>query len=248
MTSLLTNSPIEFSPIGVVHSPYKEKFAIPRQPGLVTAAKGSIEFNHDLPANEMIDGLANFSHIWVIFVFHQTQEFGWKAKVKPPRLGGNQKIGVLATRSTFRPNAIGMSAIKLDSIETGSTTRLHVSGLDLLDNTPILDIKPYIPYSDTVVNSTAGFAETAPTADNIVEFSEQACHFIEQQRKSVAELQQVIEQVLQQDPRPAYRQGKPDEKTYGMALFDFNIRFRFTSLHKICVEAIDMNTNQTHTI
>ena len=165
-------------------------------------------------------------------------DFGWKARVKPPRLGGNKKIGVLATRSTFRPNPIGMSAIKLDKVEVNNETRLHISGLDLLDQTPVLDIKPYIPYSDSILDTAAGFAEIPPDADHDVDFSEQAISVITQYGNEVPALKQLIEQVLQQDPRPAYRKHKPDDKIYGMALYNLNIQFQFTTLRTIYVVAI----------
>ena len=135
--------------IGKVSSPYKEKFAIPRQPGLVSAAKGSITLLGDANTPELVRGLEAFSHIWVIFIFHGTQEQGWKPLVRPPRLGGNAKLGALATRSTFRPNPLGMSVVKLDSIDVitnkdcpkkSKNVVLNISGLDLLDGTPVIDI------------------------------------------------------------------------------------------------------------
>lgn len=224
------------SAIGTVHSPYKEKFAIPRQPGLVTAAKGYIELDDKLSAVDMVEGLAEFSHIWVLFVFHQTITHGWKAKVKPPRLGGNQKLGVLATRSTFRPNGIGMSAVKLDQIDiTNNKVKLHISGLDLLDQTPVVDIKPYIGYSDAINNVHCGFADAAPEHTLTVLFSEQAQRVLDE---CPSELTLLIEQVLTQDPRPAYRQGKPDDKTYGMRLCEYNITWQFVSLTRLNVLAI----------
>ncbi|MFD2166462.1 tRNA (N6-threonylcarbamoyladenosine(37)-N6)-methyltransferase TrmO [Thalassotalea euphylliae] len=225
------------STLGIVHSPYKEKFAIPRQPGLVTAAKGFIDINCGQDGQDMVQGLEGFSHIWVLFMFHQTLPHGWKTKVKPPRLGGNKKIGVLATRSTFRPNGIGMSVVALENIElTTQGARLHISGLDLLDQTPVVDIKPYIGYSDSISHADSGFADEAPKNALTVLFEEKA----ELRAKAHAEpLFEMIQQVLTQDPRPAYRQGKPDEKTYGMRLFDVNVTFAFMSLTRVKVLAIE---------
>ena len=166
---------VEFNYIGQVHSPYKEKFAIPRQPGLVSAAKGTITLTGDANNPELIRELAEFSHIWVLFVFHGTQEQGWKPLVRPPRLGGNKKIGVLATRSTFRPNPIGMSVVKLESIAIEEKqVILHISGIDLLDQTPIIDIKPYVPYSDSLPTAQAGFAQSPPEISLSVTFSDMA--------------------------------------------------------------------------
>ncbi|REL26539.1 tRNA (N6-threonylcarbamoyladenosine(37)-N6)-methyltransferase TrmO [Thalassotalea euphylliae] len=229
------------SAIGTVSSPYKEKFAIPRQPGLVTAAKGYIELTSNLDSEAMVAGLEGYSHIWVLFMFHQNLAHGWKAKVKPPRLGGNKKIGVLATRSTFRPNGIGMSVLPIDKVETirlshhQAQTRIYVSGLDLLDGTPVIDIKPYIPYSDSLTDASAGFAEKAPQAKLAVSFSESAQQVL---ASTTPALKTLIEQVLAQDPRPAYRQNKPDEHIYGMHLHDFNITWQCHSLHKVQVLAI----------
>ena len=228
--------------IGTVHSPYKEKFAIPRQPGLVTAAKGYIELNSDLDGENMVEGLNQYSHIWALFMFHQNLSHGWKAKVKPPRLGGNKKVGVLATRSTFRPNGIGMSVLAVNNItQVNGAIRIYVTGLDLLDGTPIVDIKPYISYSDSVEHAQAGFAKQAPSASLTTSFckaAEQAltCSAI----ATPTELKQLIEQVLAQDPRPAYRQQKPDDNTYGMRLYDVNVTWQLTSLTDVQVLAINV--------
>ncbi|MGB0987890.1 MAG: tRNA (N6-threonylcarbamoyladenosine(37)-N6)-methyltransferase TrmO [Pseudoalteromonas spongiae] len=233
------NEPICLSPIGKVHSPYKEKFAIPRQPGLVSQAHGNIELFSGRLSNEMVAGLSDFSHIWVLFIFHQTQNQGWKSKVRPPRLGGNKKLGVLATRSTFRPNPIGMSVVKLDKItESNQGALLAISGLDLLDQTPVLDIKPYVGYSDAVTDANSGFAAAAPETNIKVIFSEQAIKFCNHCQQH-DHLLTFIEQVLKQDPRPAYRQGKVDDKVYGVQLYNYNISFCFSDLTTISVMQIN---------
>ncbi len=223
-----------FSAIGIVQSPYKEKFAIPRQPGLVSAASGTISLINEANNEEMVRGLTDFSHIWVLFVFHQTAKNGWKPLVRPPRLGGNKKLGVLATRSTFRPNPIGMSVIKLDDITWDKQQlTLHISGLDLLDGTPILDIKPYVPYSDAILDAKAGFAQTAPNGELAITFSEKATLSLHKQAKQYPKLRQLIKQVLAQDPRPAYKKYKEDQNHYGMSLYSFNIKWQMTSLSSI---------------
>ncbi|WP_448212170.1 tRNA (N6-threonylcarbamoyladenosine(37)-N6)-methyltransferase TrmO [Colwellia sp. MEBiC06753] len=230
------NASYSITPIGTVSSPYKEKFAIPRQPGLVTAAKGFITLDNQLDGAAMVSGLEKFSHIWVLFIFHQTLEQGWKPKVRPPRLGGNQKLGVLATRSTFRPNGIGMSVVKLDGIEhNAGNVHLHISGLDLLDQTPVVDIKPYIQYSDALPDAESGYANEAPLTQIDVHFCQQA---MQQLNAYPRHLAQLITQVLKQDPRPAYKQGKPDTKQYGMHLDNVNILWHFTSLTRIEVVEI----------
>lgn len=225
--------------IGKVNSPYKEKFAIPRQPNLATSAKGSIELTGDYADANAVKSLEQFSHIWVIFVFHETMDNGWKNLVRPPRLGGNEKVGVLATRSTFRPNPIGMSVLKIDKINTSKNkVVIEVSGLDLLGQTPILDIKPYIPYADAIPAANAGYANTKPETIKEVQFSQQVVNFCEA-ATNTPELQQLIEQVLSQDPRPAYKQLKDDDKTYGIRLYDFNILWHIDRDNQIMVSHIE---------
>jgi len=237
-TSIL-NDKIELDIIGRVNSPYKEKFAIPRQPGLVSSAKGSITLSGDANNGELVRELEQFSHIWVLFVFHGTQEQGWKPLVRPPRLGGNKKIGVLASRSTFRPNPIGMSVVKLESIEIkDKQVTLYISAIDLLDNTPVVDIKPYVPYSDSIPHADAGFAQAQPSSNLQVTFNQQAQTALSEYSKSIPDLALLIEQVLAQDPRPAYRQDKHDDKVYGMNLYDLNIVWQMKGLTSI--EVVDI--------
>ncbi|RTE87385.1 MULTISPECIES: tRNA (N6-threonylcarbamoyladenosine(37)-N6)-methyltransferase TrmO [Gammaproteobacteria] len=218
------------NPIGIIHSPYQEKFAIPRQPGLVPSAIGRIDFYSPYNQAECFRGLEEFSHLWVQFIFHETQAKGWKPLVRPPRLGGNEKRGVFATRSTFRPNAIGLSVVKIEAInEHKGTVALSVSGIDLLDQTPILDIKPYIAYSDALPKAISGFAQESPSSDLKVEFSECAREALSTQAKHFPYLYKLIEEVLAQDPRPAYHTNQNEDRVYGMALYDFNIKWRVIS-------------------
>jgi tRNA-Thr(GGU) m(6)t(6)A37 methyltransferase TsaA len=239
------NKPVEFTIIGKVNSPYKEKFAIPRQPGLVTSAKATITLSGETNNAELVRELAQFSHIWILFVFHGTQEQGWKPLVRPPRLGGNKKIGVLATRSTFRPNPIGMSVVKLDSIEVeNQQVALHISAIDLLDKTPVIDIKPYVPYSDSIAYAEAGFAQNQPSQNLKITFSKKAQISLTEHQKNIPDLALFIEQVLAQDPRPAYKQGKVDEKIYGMHLYNLNIQWKMEGLDTIQVIEIMPITDQ----
>ena len=234
----LTNS-ITLDPIGIVNSPYKEKFAIPRQPGLVTTAKGTIKLLGEVNNLDAIREIEQFDYIWLLFIFHGTQEQGWKSLVRPPRLGGNKKMGVLATRSTFRPNPIGMSVVKLEKIEViEQDVLLHISGIDLLDETPIVDIKPYIPYSDSLPDADAGFAQEQPQINLTIQFSEQALISLTTLEKKIPELKLFIEQVLAQDPRPAYKQNKPDNKVYGMKLYNVNIQWKMLNLETIEVTQV----------
>jgi tRNA-Thr(GGU) m(6)t(6)A37 methyltransferase TsaA len=234
----------QFETIAVIESPYQEKFAIPRQPNLVSAAKGKVILVGEANNSELVRDLAQFSHIWLLFIFHGTQTQGWKPLVKPPRLGGNKKTGVLATRSTFRPNPIGMSVVKLDKVSIeNKQTILYISGLDLLDGTPIVDIKPYLPYSDAITDANAGFAQTEPQTALSVSFTKQAQkdaeRLVNMLDKKYSDLTLLIEQVLKQDPRPAYKQGKEDDKVYGMRLYDLNIQWELTNLVNIKVISIN---------
>ena len=229
----------KFDAIGIIESPYQEKFAIPRQPNLVSAAKGKVVLVGEANNHELVRDIEQFSHLWLLFVFHGTQDQGWKPLVRPPRLGGNVKTGVLATRSTFRPNPIGMSIVKLDKVvTTKQQTVLHISGLDLLNGTPIIDIKPYVPYSDAII-ANAGFAQQQPEAGLSVVFSKQAQADIKQYSDRDNELALLIEQVLQQDPRPAYKKNKADDKVYGMSLYDLNITWQMKDL--VHVEVLGIN-------
>ncbi len=234
----MTNS-INFDVIGTVESPYKEKFAIPRQPGIVSAAQGKVIL-HGLANNiDTVRGLEQFSHLWLLFVFHGTQEQGWKPLVRPPRLGGNKKLGVFATRSTFRPNPIGMSVVKLDRVvQQGSHVILHINELDLLDGTPIVDIKPYVPYADIVEQAQGGYAHQQPETSISVVFSAEAKTILTTVSAEYPTLQSLIEQVLSQDPRPAYKQKTFDEKLYGMALYEFNIQWQMIDLKTLYVISI----------
>jgi tRNA-Thr(GGU) m(6)t(6)A37 methyltransferase TsaA len=220
-------NPITMHAIGVIHSPYAQKFAVPRQPGLVRAARASIELVGAAAHPDSVRGLAQFSHLWVMFVFHQTQAQGWKPLVRPPRLGGNKKLGVFATRSTFRPNPIGLSVVELEAVRVdGERMFIDVIGGDWVDQTPVLDIKPYVPYADAISNAHGGFAQTSPATLPTV-FSAEATAQIEVLSAKYPQLRLLIEQVLAQDPRPAYQNNSHDtDKTYGMTLYDVNIRWQ----------------------
>lgn len=228
-----------FEPIGYIRSCFKEKFGIPRQPGLVQSAGGVIEMQPFCSQPEAFRHLESFSHIWILFVFHQSLDRLWKPTVRPPRLGGNQRVGVFASRSGFRPNAIGQSAVELISLNcVQGNMELHIGGVDLLDGTPVLDIKPYIPYSDALPAARAGYAPNPPQARWKVRFSEEAaqcCKYLGHVHRR--DLKKLIVDLLAIDPRPGYRNAPQDHK-YGMRLWDLNIRFRFTTDH-IVVESIE---------
>lgn len=216
----------EITPIGQVKSPYKQKFAIPRQPKLISEASAQLIFTPEFCREEFVRGLEDFSHIWLLFYFHETADKGWSSLVRPPRLGGNAKKGVFATRSTFRPNALGMSAVELKSIEyKNKQLWLELGGIDLLDGTPIIDIKPYLRYSDSIPDAINGYAEEQPSSQLSVSFSPQALDFCLSNQTQYPDLRIFIEKVLLQDPRPAYKKDQEGIQEYGMCLYDFNIRW-----------------------
>lgn len=217
----------ELDAIGVIHSPFKEKFAIPRQPGIIDQARGQVELFAPYNDINCFRGIEQFSHLWLIFQFHQHTQQGWRPLVRPPRLGGNKKLGVFATRSSFRPNALGMSVVKLIAVQNHqSSVQLEVQGIDLVDGTPIFDIKPYIPYADALTQASGGFAATAPQADMPVQFSPLAQQQLTQCQRQFPELALLITQLLGQDPRPAYKHKQTDDKEYGVRLHQFNLRWK----------------------
>lgn len=224
-------------PIGFIESPYKEKFAVPRQPGLVSAARSRVRLTGAANSPESLRGIEQFSHVWLLFLFDQNLDAGWKPTVRPPRLGGNERIGVFASRSTFRPNGIGMSAVKIKGVtKQGDQIYLDLGNVDLVDGTPIIDIKPYIPYSDAIPEANEGYAEGEPETYP-VDFSAAALSQL-QQHNETEYVRAVIEQVLAQDPRPAYKKNKPDSKEYAVNLFDLNVKFMVTD-NLITVTAIE---------
>jgi len=210
------------SPIGTIRSPFREKFGIPRQPGLAPHALSRLVLAAPCASPDCVEGLEGFSHIWLIFVFHGTQEQGWRPRVRPPRLGGNERLGVFATRSMFRPNPLGLSLVELVAIADGPAGKeLVLRGADLLDGTPILDIKPYLPYVEALPDARAGFAPEAP-APLPVHWTPEAGSAADALAVD-ATLRALIDEVLSQDPRPAY--ADDPERIYGVRLAHVNVRF-----------------------
>lgn len=211
------------TPIGFVRSCFKEKFAIPRQPQLAPAARGVLELVPPFDQAEAVQGLEQVSHVWLLFLFHQALEDKPRLKVRPPRLGGNQSLGVFATRSTHRPNGIGQSVVRLEKVEAG---RLWLSGIDLLDGTPVLDIKPYVPYADRVEDASNRIAEAAPALIQVEWEDAALIQAQEHQARLGQPLVALIEQCLAQDPRPAYQEPGP-ERRYGARLWDVDVHWHY---------------------
>ena len=216
----------DFKPIGIIRSCFPEKFGIPRQPGLVKEATATLELLPPYDRVEALEGLEAFSHVWLIFVFHASLKETWKATVRPPRLGGNKRVGVFASRSMFRPNPIGLSVVELERIDTNSgQPRLLLKGVDLMDGTPVLDIKPYLPYVDAIPEAHGGYAHGTPEPHLQVEFSSAASAQCASHENTYPNLMTLIIQVLELDPRPAYYDETRSSKEFGMRLLDFNIKW-----------------------
>ena len=220
---------LSFPIIGVMRSPYAEKFGIPRQPNLVQV-ESYIEMLAPYNVLEAFEGIEEFSHLWLVWQFHenknQQENDKFRPQVRPPRLGGNKKLGVFATRSMYRPAPIGLSVVKLKAVKkVGNSVRVYVTGSDLLDSTPIIDIKPYIHYSDAVEDAQSGYAHDEPVRKQVI-WSEQAGLTRTELFTNAKMTQQYIgelEQVLALDPRPAYQDD--EERIYGMRFGSLNIKF-----------------------
>ncbi|MCB1723835.1 MAG: tRNA (N6-threonylcarbamoyladenosine(37)-N6)-methyltransferase TrmO [Gammaproteobacteria bacterium] len=212
-------------PIARIRSPFDEKFGTPRQAGLVPGSEGTVELLPPYDDPSMLEGLAGFSHIWLTFVFDRCVAQGWRPRVRPPRLGGNAEVGVWASRSPFRPNFLGLSAVRLIAVIDRPRPLLRVSGLDLVDGTPVVDIRPYLPYADVVPDASGGFAPTAPSREQAVRFSPRAIADLETVADAPA-YRRLITEVLTLDPRPAYRSGAEPGRVYGMSLSGRNVRWR----------------------
>lgn len=206
--------------IATIKTDYKEKFGIPRQSGLVQN-HAQIVFEKPYRVPEAFRGLEDFSHLWIVWQFSEAVRENWSPTVRPPLLGGNKRMGVFATRSPFRPNPIGLSVVRLERIEYSKEYGpvLHVIGADLLDNTPIYDIKPYLPYADSISDAIGGFTETLCERKLTVEINDDAFFEIP------PTIQEEIIHVLSHDPRPSYQD---DEKTYGMKYNSYEIQFTVT--------------------
>ncbi len=207
---------MEITPIAHIRNDYTAKFGVPRQSGLVTEVVSDIVFTPEYRNTDALRGLEDFSHLWLIWEFSLARQEGWSPTVRPPRLGGNQRMGVFATRSPFRPNRLGLSCVKLEEILLHSPDGpiLRVSGADLMNGTPIYDVKPYLPYADCRADATGGFTDA-----------------VERKKLRVLGLEMVpqaqraaLEAVLAQDPRPSYQHDA--QREYGLAFAGWNVRFR----------------------
>ena len=205
--------------IARIKSDFPTKFGIPRQSGLVEQLRATIVFEPEYRNADALRGLDGFSHLWLIWHFSESARNDWSPTVRPPRLGGNTRMGVFATRSPFRPNAIGLSSVKILGIEQTIAygTVIHVGSADLMDGTPIFDIKPYVPYSDCHADATGGFTDTAEDFLLNVQFPEILLNILPKEKQESAIL------VLSHDPRPSYQ--RLPERVYGLSYAGYDIRF-----------------------
>ena len=209
-------------PIATLATCFGEKFGTPRQPGLCPSAWGRLVFHDSFRSAEAVRGIEGFSHLWLIFGFHATLDQGWTPTVRPPRLGGNRRVGVFASRSPFRPNGLGLSLVRLEGVDTAAADApvLLLGGVDLLDGTPVYDIKPYLPYAEAVPDATAGFAAAA--------IPRLALEVADDARDDYDNLpersREVIREALTLDPRPAV-QAEDSGRIYGCRLCGCNVRF-----------------------
>ncbi len=211
---------MEIQPVAHIRSDFKEKFGIPRQSGLVEALRAAVIFTPEYRVFEAVRGLEDFSHIWLIWEFSQARRETWSPTVRPPRLGGNKRVGVFASRSPFRPNGLGLSCVRLVGIDYGDKDSpvLLVAGADLLDGTPVYDVKPYIPYADAHPEASGGFTSQIARKTLQVRCPEELLG------RLPAEKRDALLGVLAEDPRPSY-QDDP-ERVYGMAFGQWEVRFR----------------------
>lgn len=220
--------------IGHVRSCFGSKFGVPRQPGLCPSAWGEVVFEEGYRNVDALRGIEGFSHLWLIFGFHHTADKGWKPTVRPPRLGGNERVGVFASRSTHRPNGLGLSLVTLEGVEDADgMLRLRVGGLDLLDGTPVYDIKPYLAYAESLPDARSGFAgEEMPRLE--VRLGEHACPHFE---RLPARARQLILEALALDPRPPVQRGD-EGRIFGALLCGHDVRFRVSGSSCTIVELV----------
>ena len=225
---------LELKSIGVIRSCFTEKFGVPRQSGMIREARGVLKLNPEPEFKEALKHLERFSHIWVLFHFHQHGDKPWRPMIRPPRLDAPRTVGVFASRSPHRPNPVGISAVKLDSIDWNAPggVELHLSGIDLLNDTPVFDIKPYLPYADSIPEANSGWAEsTIPEYE--VTYSIESLEDLRILEADRPDVKALITEMLKFDPRPtSQRRATPIEDSgnnglkFGFHLFDFDVQWR----------------------
>jgi tRNA-Thr(GGU) m(6)t(6)A37 methyltransferase TsaA len=236
-----------FDPIAFIRTPFTQRFGIPRQPGLVPEARGIIKFRNDPDFQHALKGMEQFSHLWIVFVFHSHGGNKWKPTIRPPRLGGKEKMGVLASRSPHRPNPIGLSVCGIERIDPGAEggPEIHVTGVDLLDGTPVLDVKPYIPYADSVPGANPGWAheEIRKTPVRFETLALKKLREIEDRGEK--DLKVLIEQLLTIDPRPGFqrRELPPDAehaqgRDFGLLVKEWDVHWKIENQEFVVTDLV----------
>ena len=221
------NQPMVLRPVAVLRTPVMEKFGVPRQSGLVPAAEGRVVFAPEFAREEFVRGLEAFSHVWLITQFHENPAWAGTATVRPPRLGGNERVGVFASRAPNRPNGLGLSLVRLLAIETAPTLALRVAGIDAVDGTPVFDVKPYLPWCEPPARAAAAVVIAPELAEKI----------LRETPGEGAQTLAMIRHLLQHDHQPAYQQEP--ERVYGMNLAGWNVRWRARPEDRVEVCAVD---------
>ncbi|HRE81428.1 MAG TPA: tRNA (N6-threonylcarbamoyladenosine(37)-N6)-methyltransferase TrmO [Opitutaceae bacterium] len=212
---------VTLRPVGVLRTPFAEKFGVPRQSGIIPSAVGTIEFLPEFSGADFVRGIEAFSHLWLVTGFHKNPPWDGAATVRPPRLGGNERVGVFASRSPLRPNGLGLSVVTLLAVEPG---RLKVGGVDCVDGTPIFDLKPYLPWCEAIPDARSDWSQAAP-----IKRPEDQISFPPTLARTVPDdVVALMKQVLALDLRPAY-QASESERVYGMALAGWNVRWKQTA-------------------
>ncbi|PIE44461.1 MAG: tRNA (N6-threonylcarbamoyladenosine(37)-N6)-methyltransferase TrmO [Gammaproteobacteria bacterium] len=249
MTDFLASDPVEITPIGILTSGFKEKFGTPRQSGLV-AMPASIHMLPPFDTTDAFDGIDNFSHLWLAFLFHKNRGKGWLPKVRPPRMGGNEKRGVFATRSPFRPNGMGLSCVEFNGLRRARDGLwLDIIGADIMDGTPIIDIKPYIPYADSKTDARSSFAADAPKTTLQIEWQTTALERLahlqvgHQNRQGIENLRKLVESTLSLDPRPAY-QNDPN-RIYGTRFFESDVKWQVIDKTAIILDILPLDQEKS---
>lgn len=224
---------LTLTPVAYTRSCFQDKFGVPRQPGLTRYARADLVIEPPFNREDAFRGLETASHLWLTFQFHQAVRAEWRPVVRPPRLGGNKKIGVFASRSPFRPNSLGLSVVRNEGLaRKNGQLILQISDHDLIEGTPILDIKPYLPFADSIAEASLGWADSPPTDRlSVVFLPEAELQLSHLPPESYPDLRRLIEDVVSYDPRPSFRRGRTEERIYGAHLYDLNIRFRFVNEH-----------------
>ena len=209
------------SPIAYIHTEFSEKFGVPRQSGLAGSLRGTVVFEPEYRNPDAVRGLDGFSHLWLIWGFSANRHDDWQPTVRPPRMGGNERMGVFATRSPYRPNQLGLSCVEIESIDMDcpDAPRIYVRGADLMDGTPIYDIKPYIRYADSYPDAVCGYVDALQERSLKVEMSDEIASLLKEDK-----LLDALKETLSLDPRPSYHNDPARE--YGLSFSGYNVRFK----------------------